>query len=165
MPAFFQAAMHVLTLRTPVGRRFAAKVKGHGAPVIRVKPGDLAAAGVQRVGRVTGVRDGRPALDDGTILDAANVVWCTGFRPDYSWIDVPACAEGGMPAHDRGVVSGEPGLYLAGQLFQYALASSFIGGVGRDAKHVAKVIARRAKEAGAARGRTASVGVAAGRSA
>jgi len=156
MPAFLFAAMHLLTLRTPFGRRFYTRVKGHGAPVIRVKPGDLAAAGVQRVARVTGVRDGRPALEDGTSLDVANVVWCTRFRPDYSWIDVPACAAG-MPPHERGVVRDEPGLYLVGQLFQYALASTFIAGVGRDARHIAKVIARRAKEAHEAPRRTASV--------
>lgn len=95
------------------------------------------------MGRVAGVRDGRPELGDGAALDVANVVWCTGFRTDFSWIDRPAFREGDEPAHERGVVTEEPGMYMVGQLFQYALASTFIAGVGRDADHVARVIAAR----------------------
>ena len=41
---------------------------------------DIAAAGIERVPRVVGVRDGLPLLEDGRILEAANVIWCTGFR-------------------------------------------------------------------------------------
>ena len=49
-------------------------------PLIRVKVRDLDAAGVERVPRVTGVRDGLPQLEDGRVLDVANVIWSTGFR-------------------------------------------------------------------------------------
>ena len=68
---------------------------------------------------------------------------CTGFRADFGWIDLPIFDEGGEPAYDRGVVEKAPGLYFVGRFFQYALSSALIGGVGRDAEYVAKLIAKR----------------------
>jgi putative flavoprotein involved in K+ transport len=146
MPAFLFIATHLLTTKTPMGRRMRPRARDQAAPLIRVKPRDLVAAGIRRVGRVAGVRDGRPELDDGTVLDVANVIWCTGFRTDFSWIDLPAFASGDEPEHQRGVLTEEPGIYMVGQKFQHALSSSFIGGVGRDADHIAGVIAKRARE-------------------
>jgi putative flavoprotein involved in K+ transport len=88
-----------------------------------------------------GVRGGRPVLDDGRDLEVANVIWCTGFVPDFGWIDLPVFAQDGGPVHERGIVASEPGLYFVGLVFSYALASSLVGGVGRDAKHIAEHIA------------------------
>src|SRR5205085_5618308 len=78
----------VLTVRTPLGRKLRPKLLTRAAPLIRVKPKDLVNVGVQRVPRVVGVRDGRPLLEDGRMLDVANVIWTTGFRPGFSWIDM-----------------------------------------------------------------------------
>ena len=75
---------------------------GHGLPLVRVKPKDLAAAGVERVPRTAGVRDGLPVLEDGRVLDVANVIWCTGFRPDFSWIDLPVFDDDGAPCTTAG---------------------------------------------------------------
>jgi putative flavoprotein involved in K+ transport len=72
-----------------------------------------------------------------------NVIWCTGFAPDLTWINLPIFNEDGDPVHDRGVVESEPGLYFVGTYFLYALSSVLIGGVGRDAEHVARDIALR----------------------
>ena len=94
--------------------------------------------------------DGRPVLDDGRSLDIANVVWCTGFHPDYSWIDLPVFDEAGMPVHQRGAVIGEPGLYFVGLHFLYALSSTMIHGVGRDARYVADTIGERLAQRGQA---------------
>lgn len=152
MPLFLFVGKYVLTSTTPLGRRARPHVRAHAAPLIRVKPPDLVRAGVRRVGRVVGVRNGRPELADGTVLDVAGVVWCTGFRADFSWIDRPSCSTEGEPPHVRGVVVGEPGLYLVGQLFQHALTSTFIAGVGRDAEHVASVISKRARWRGRSAG-------------
>ncbi len=146
MPLFLFIAKHILTSNTPIGRRARPYVRAHAAPLIRVKPRDLVAAGVRRVGRVVGIRGGRPQLGDGAVLEVANVIWCTGFRTDFSWIDRPAFRSGDEPAHERGVITEEPGMYMVGQLFQHALASTFIAGVGRDADHVAGVIARRVRD-------------------
>jgi putative flavoprotein involved in K+ transport len=133
---------HLLTRGTPIGRKAGPKVAFGATPLIRVKSKDLQAAGVERVARVAGVRDGLPLLEDGRVLDVANVVWCTGFRHDFPWIDLPVFDEGGYPRHDRGVVEDAPGLYFVGLLFQYSVSSEALPGIARDAGRVAKVIAR-----------------------
>jgi putative flavoprotein involved in K+ transport len=130
----------VLTKRTPIGRKIGPKAT-ETTPLIRIKSKHLAEAGVERGGRVVGARDGLPLLEDDRVLDVANVVWCTGFREDFSWIDLPVFDEDGKPRHDRGVVEAEPGLYFMGLLFQYAVTSDVLPGVGRDAERIAKHVA------------------------
>jgi len=134
---------NVLTLSTPIGRNVQPKLISRGAPLIRVKLKDLAAAGGEQVPRTVGIEDGRPALGDGRVLDVSNVIWCTGFRKEFPWIDLPIFGEDGRPLHERGVVVGEPGLYFVGLLFQYAATSDVLPGVGRDAEDVAAHIASR----------------------
>jgi putative flavoprotein involved in K+ transport len=136
----------VLALSTPIGRRARPKMLSRGTPVIRVKPSDLSSAGVERVRRVVGVRDGLPLLEDGRVLDVANVIWCTGFYHGFSWIDLPVFGTEG-PIHERGVVESEPGLYFVGLEFLYAMSSAMVHGVGRDAEHVANHIASRVSAA------------------
>jgi len=131
----------VLTMDTPVGRKVLPKLRARGAPLIRIKPKEIAAAGIERVPRVVGVRDGLPLLEDQRVLQVANVAWCTGFHDDYSWIDLPVFGEDGQPVHWRGVVADEPGLYFVGLEFTYAFSSVVINGVGRDASHIARHIA------------------------
>lgn len=138
LPVIRFAGTHVLTMRTPIGRKVRPRFLAMAAPLIRVKSKDLAAAGVERVARVTGVRDGMPQLADGRVLDVANVVWCTGFVCDFSWIDLPVLGDDGQPVHERGVVSAAPGLYFVGLRFQYAAVSEVLPGVGRDAAHVVR---------------------------
>jgi putative flavoprotein involved in K+ transport len=85
---------------------------------------------------VTGVRNGYPVLENGRVLEVSNVIWCTGYAPDYSWIDLPLRIHNGVPIHDRGIVGSCSGLYFVGLLFLYSLSSALLGGVGRDAKHI-----------------------------
>ena len=145
----FRVLFHrVLTLSTPVGRKAQAKVIHATTPLIRTKPNDLARAGVERVGRVAGVRDGRPVLADGRVVDATNVIWCTGYHPGFSWIDLPIWEDEGHPRHDRGVVRGEPGFYFVGLHWLFAMSSPMVHGVGRDADYVAGVIAERTRTSG-----------------
>ena len=131
----------VLSVATPIGRRVRPKLLRKAAPLIRTRPKELAAAGIQRVGRVVGVRDGRPLLEDGRTLDVANVVWCTGFDPGFSWIDLPVFSPSGEPMHEGGIVPSMPGLYFVGLHFLYAFSSDMIHGIGRDAERIARVIA------------------------
>ena len=146
LPFVFRVVFHrVLTVDTPVGRKARPKVVSQGGPLIRVKPDDLASAGVQRVPRMAGVQAGKPVLEDGRVVDVANVVWCTGFHPGFSWIDLPAIGPDGEPVHHRGIVPGEPGLYFVGLHFLYALSSTMIHGVERDARRIADTIASRSK--------------------
>ena len=133
----------VLTERTPIGRRARAKAGSKGDPLVRVKPKWLDAAGVQRVGKTVAVQDGKPEFEDGTVLDVANVIWCTGYRHDLSWIDLPIFGEDGRPMHERGVVTSESGLYFVGLPWQYSFASDVLPGVGRDARYVVQQLVRR----------------------
>ena len=136
---------HVLTIDTPIGRRVRAATHGHGGtPVERVTRKMLATAGVEIVGRVEAVRDGRPVLADGTMPDVTNVIWCTGFAAGLDWIDLPIHDEYGKPRERRGVSTDVPGLYFVGQPFQYALISESVGGSARDSDYIAKQIIRRA---------------------
>jgi putative flavoprotein involved in K+ transport len=144
-PLLFRVVFHrLLTVDTPMGRKVRPKVISAGAPLIRTKAKDLAAAGVMRVGRTTGTRDGRPVLDGARVLDVANVVWCTGFHPGFSWIDVPVLDEAGEPRHERGLLPEAPGLYFVGLHWLYSMSSTMIHGVGRDAERIAEAVARRA---------------------
>lgn len=148
LPVIWFMASRVLTMRTPMGRAIRRKFHAQGAthvglPLARIRPKDFSAAGIRRVPRTVGARGGRPVLDDGRELEVANVLWSTGFVPDFAWIDLPVFAEDGAPVHDRGIVGSEPGLYFVGLVFLYALASSLVGGVGRDAEHIAAQIASR----------------------
>jgi putative flavoprotein involved in K+ transport len=144
LPVVFFVWNHVLTLRTPVGRKLRPEIRAHGGPLVRYRAGDLAEAGVERVfARTAGVRDGKPVLDDGRVLDVTNVVWCTGFKQNFGWIDLPVVGADGWPLEERGVVPSSPGLYFCGLAFQYAFTSMLVGGIGRDAEHVARHIATR----------------------
>jgi putative flavoprotein involved in K+ transport len=160
VPFLFRVLFHrIFTVDTPIGRRVRHAFVYKGMPLIRVKPVDLDSAGVERVGRVTGVVGGKPQLADGRVLDVTNVIWCTGFHPGLSWIDLPirGLAEG-EPEQVRGVVPGEPGAYFVGLTFLYSASSTMIHGVERDAERVANTIKARVTAAGSS---TPSVQVAA----
>ena len=148
LPILFRLVFHrILTVDTPMGRRARPSIISKGGPLIRVKPGDLVAAGVERTPRVEGVREGRPLLADGRALDVANVIWCTGFNPGLSWIDLPTPLYGsdGEPLHERGIVRDEPGFYYVGLHFLYSFSSTMIHGVARDAERIADTIQARVK--------------------
>ncbi|MGI4812268.1 MAG: MSMEG_0569 family flavin-dependent oxidoreductase [Janthinobacterium lividum] len=86
-------------------------------------------------------------------LDASgitSIVWCIGFRTDFSWIDQPIFDARGYPEHDRGITAA-PGLYFLGLPWQYSWGSGRFSGVARDAEHLAQAIdARIAAAAGTA---------------
>ncbi|HET9521286.1 MAG TPA: NAD(P)-binding domain-containing protein [Candidatus Limnocylindrales bacterium] len=137
------AESHVLTIRTPIGRRAASRSRLFPAPLLRIRSAELAQAGVERhEGRVMSAVDGRPALDNGAVLDVANVIWATGFRPDYAWIEPSVTGPDGWPIERRGVAA-IPGLYFLGLPFQYGVDSILIHGARRDARYVVERIAER----------------------
>ena len=140
LPVLWFVASHVLTMRTPLGRKVHPHVLEGGAPRIRVKSQDLLGAGVECVAKTVDAHDGLPVLEDGRVMDVENIIWCTGFRQDFGWIDVPIFGDDTQPTHERGVTS-EPGLYFVGLDFLYSFTSENVGGVGRDARHIARRIA------------------------
>ena len=70
-------------------------------------------------------------LTDGAIR---TIVWATGFRPDFSWLDAPVLDRKGQVRHDGGVVTESPGLYLMGMQFLRRRKSALIDGAGPDAR-------------------------------
>ncbi|MGH3347771.1 MAG: flavin-containing monooxygenase [Nocardioides sp.] len=142
-PMLIFAWRHIVTRRTPIGRKAMPHIRFGGGPMLRVKRADLADRGVERVTtRIEEVRDGRPVVD-GEPRDVATVVWATGFRQVFDWIRLPIFGDDGYPREMRGVVNDAPGLFFCGLSFQYAFASMVFAGVGRDAGFVADKITRR----------------------
>jgi len=147
-PIIVFAATKVVNVANPIGRKFRKHFfyTPHGIPRAGGTKKRLLNAGVEWVGRTTGTSDGYPQLQDGRVMQVANVIWCTGFRTDYSWIDLPIFDEYGYPVHKRGVVSSHPGLYFMGLPFQRTLSSTLILGVGKDAGYIANHIASKRAE-------------------
>jgi putative flavoprotein involved in K+ transport len=144
-PLYWWLLHQALNAANPLGRRFKALSEQGGAPLLGIPRHAFEQAGIARVPRMSGVHDRMPQLDDGRVLSVANVIWCTGYVPNFHWIELPAFAAGGYPAHTRGTVQGEPGLYMLGLPFEYTLTSSFLGGVGRDARYIAAQIAAHSR--------------------
>ena len=132
------AMVRVLNTSTPIGRRARPKLMAQGPPLVRVRPKELEEAGVTRVGRTTGVENGKPVVGDGQALDVSNVIWCTGYRPGFDWIDIPVFDDQRMPIHQRGIVTDVPGLYFVGLFFLHAMWSETITGVQPDVQHIVK---------------------------
>jgi putative flavoprotein involved in K+ transport len=79
-----------------------------------------------------------PVLDELDLAGAgiSTVLWTTGYRIDYGWIDLPIFDESGYPRHRRGVTE-IPGLYFLGLLWQHTLVSATLMGISLDAAHIA----------------------------
>jgi len=136
--------MQRATLDTRLGRRMRARARSGGDALIGIPEREIRSAGVLRVGRVEAERGGQPVCD-GEVLDPEVVIWCTGFAPDYSWIELPVFGADGYPRHARGVVPEAPGLFFLGLRFQHRMSSSLIGGVGADAEFIADQVAERSE--------------------
>ena len=130
----------VLTVDTPMGRRARPKMIAHSGPLIRTRPEDLLRAGVKRVPRLRGAKEGKPLLEDGTVMEVANIVWCTGFDHGMSWLDLPVFDDHGHPRHKSGICEEHPGLYFVGLHFLHSVSSTMIHGAARDAKRIADAI-------------------------
>ena len=143
-PLVFRVVFHrILTVGTPIGRRVQKKVLFAGGPLIRQRPQELAAAGIVRVPRMHGVANGKPLMEDGTVMDVANIIWCTGFSHGMEWLDIDIFDDHEQPRHKSGICDECPGLYFVGLHFLHALSSTMIHGVGRDAKRVVSAIVAR----------------------
>ncbi len=132
---------NILTVKTPIGRKAKNSIIKGGGPLVNVSVKDLVTAGVEQVPRVAGVANGYPKLEDNRELVISSIIWATGFKPDFSWIDLKIIDENtGWPKTYRGVSTEIKGMYFIGMLFQYGLTSGLVGGVGRDAAYIANHI-------------------------
>ena len=135
---------------TAIGKKLFKVARTMGHPIVDFKYKDLKKVGVERSARVTGVSNGKPQLEDGTVLDVANVIWATGYNVDFSWIDLPIFEQDGYPRHERGVVQDEPGLYFVGLIFLYTVSSHLWRGVQRDTTFITEALVRRSGVKGTA---------------
>jgi putative flavoprotein involved in K+ transport len=127
---------HILTLKTPIGRKAKPKIIDGGAPLISVSMKNVKEAQVEQLPRVKGVKNGFPEIEDGRIISVESIVWATGYKPDFSWIKFNVTGDNGWPQAPRGISTENKGLFFMGMVFQFGLTSGLVGGVGRDAAFV-----------------------------
>jgi putative flavoprotein involved in K+ transport len=134
------------TLNAAADAAVSRQVRRRGDPIIGKELQHRVESGSIRLlpQRVTGATGDRLELGDGTSLPVASVLWCTGFRPDYGWIDIPGALDpGGRPVHVGGASPVE-GLHWMGLPWQTRMNSGIIDGVDRDAHATAERVARGA---------------------
>jgi putative flavoprotein involved in K+ transport len=95
--------------------------------------------GVELKPRLVDVDGQRARFEDGSRLEVDAVIWATGYRADYSWIDLPIVDESGRLRHRRGVTD-VPGLYFLGLTWQHTRGSALIGFIKDDAAFIAERI-------------------------
>jgi len=124
------------TVESRLGRRLQ-----HRETLIGSSPRELERDfGIGLKPRVVGASGRTVHFADGSELDVDAVVWATGFRPDYSWIDLPLTGDDGRLRHRRGVTD-VPGLYFLGLTWQHTRGSALLGWVKDDAEFIAGRIA------------------------
>jgi len=117
--------------------RLARRMRDRGDLVIGTPLKRLRAAGVKIQPRATSMTGHEIRFGAGPSTRAATVVWATGFRADYSWVDVPdAFDDHGRPRHERGITPAQ-GLAFVGLPWQYTRGSALLGFVQSDAAWVA----------------------------
>ena len=142
LSGIFISHLRKLTIETAKGQAAKAQQALHGVMLVRNSPRDLERAGVVQVGRIERIESGLPVTADGTRLDAATVVWCTGSRPGLDWIDIDGVVDAnGGPIESRGLSSACTGLAFVGMPFQYSFASATLMGMDRDAAYVVDSLA------------------------
>jgi len=127
-----------VTIESRLGKRLSKK-----DPVIGIGPRGLAKRfGVRVRRRVRGINDRTVTFADGNTSTPDVIVWATGYRSEYSWVEVPgALDETGRPIHRRGV-SGARGLYFIGLNWLWTRGSGLIGWVDDDARYLGDRIKR-----------------------
>jgi putative flavoprotein involved in K+ transport len=89
----------------------------------------------------------RAVFADGSQSDVGTVIWATGYRSDYAWIDVPGVIDaGGRVLHRRGVTAA-PGLFFVGLPWQFTRGSALLGFVHADADFIAGAVVASAERA------------------
>jgi putative flavoprotein involved in K+ transport len=138
-------------MRVTVGSRHGRRKQTRGEfLLIGTSRRGLQRAGVRLRPRLIHTAGRTVRFADGTSREVGVVVWATGYRPDYSWIDVPGVLRDGHVIHSRGVTE-VPGLYFLGLPWQHTRGSALLGFVADDAEHIAGHAARAAAATNSAR--------------
>jgi len=113
--------------------------------LIGSSPKKIRRSGVVLRSRLTKVVGRRASFDDGSERDVDAIVWATGYRSDFSWIEIPAVkGPDGAIVHSQGVTSAQ-GLYFLGLPWQHTRGSALIGFVKQDAAFIAQQLEGRLK--------------------
>ncbi len=130
-----------VSVESRVGRKMAQRDVLIGSSKRRLRR-----AGVTFRKRLERVAGRRAVFADESHLDVDAVVWATGYRSDFSWIDVPGVTdENGRVLHRRGVTAA-PGLYFVGLPWQHTRGSALLGFVREDAEFIAQTIDASAED-------------------
>ncbi|HSF61826.1 MAG TPA: NAD(P)/FAD-dependent oxidoreductase [Gaiellaceae bacterium] len=100
---------------------------------------DVKRHGVEVKPRVVGVSGGSVTFEDGSELNVDAVIWATGYRSEYGWIDLPVFDRNGGVLHRRGVTD-VPGLFFLGLTWQHTRGSALLGWVKDDAEFISERI-------------------------
>lgn len=123
------------SVESRLGRRLRGK-----DTLIGSSPRELSDHGITLRPRVVAASGRTVSLADGATLEVDSIIWATGYRSDYSWIDLPVLSSDGRPRHHRGVTD-VPGLYFLGLTWQHTRGSALIGFVRDDAEFIAQRVA------------------------
>jgi putative flavoprotein involved in K+ transport len=129
-------------LATTVESRLGRKLQ-HRDTLIGSSPRRLRRLGVELKPRAVSASGRAVRFSDGSELEVDTVIWATGYRPDYSWIDLPVLDLNGGLRHKRGVTP-VPGLFFLGLTWQHTRGSALLGWVKDDAEFIAEQISQRA---------------------
>jgi putative flavoprotein involved in K+ transport len=127
-------------MQVNTGTRLGQRVQARGELVIGTSRRRLAQAGVILHPGVVEASGHTVRFADGHSLDVGVVIWATGYRSDYSWLQVPDVIHDGRVSHRRGVTD-VPGLYFLGLSWQHTRGSALLGFVGSDAAYLADHVA------------------------
>jgi putative flavoprotein involved in K+ transport len=122
------------TVESRLGRRLSER-----ETLIGSSPRRLRRLGVDLHPRAVSVSGNTVGFADGTEVRVDAVVWATGYRADYSWIDAPVLGAAGRVRHQRGVTDVQ-GLYFLGLYWQHTRGSALLGWVKDDAEYLAAQI-------------------------
>jgi putative flavoprotein involved in K+ transport len=127
-------------MRVSATSRLGRRVQSRGEFVIGTDRRRLRRAGVRFRPRLVAA-DGRTVqFADGSTLDVSAVIWATGYRADYAWIQIPGVVRDGRVAHRRGITD-VPGLSFLGLTWQHTRGSALLGFVDDDARYLADRLA------------------------
>jgi putative flavoprotein involved in K+ transport len=132
-------------INKPSDTRLAARFRTREL-VIGVSWRSLRSAGVTLRPRLTGADGTAAHFADGSRQDVDAVVWATGFRPDYDWLDIDGAVVDEAPMHARGI-SPVPGLSFLGLPWQHTRGSALLGFVEDDAAWLAQRLVAHARTA------------------
>ncbi|TQI72062.1 putative flavoprotein involved in K+ transport [Gramella sp. Hel_I_59] len=119
------------------------KISNSRQPVIGTDvKGILARENVSAVGKTKDAENERILTEKEELRDIKNIVWATGYRPNFEWIEGLELAKNGYPEHYRGVSNME-GLYFIGLPWLHTRGSATLGGIKKDAAYLAGKIAEK----------------------